>query len=400
MASVKAKFRPSVIEGKEGTVYYQIIQDRVIRQLKTDYRIFADEWNDAENNIIIGNSERSNLLLSLQERMKWDLKRFEMTIRKLGNQKSTFTADEIIGSFQNGTDEQSFFNFMQGVIAHLRQMGKIRTAENYSCTLKSFMQFRQDRDILLSEIDSDLMQLYEAYLHGKGVVRNTSSFYMRILRAVYNRALEKELVEQRNPFRHVYTGVDKTVKRAVPLSAIKRMKNLDLSLQPNLEFARDMFLFSFYTRGMSFIDMAHLKKKDLQNGFLSYRRRKTGQQLVIRWEKCMQEIVGKYPENSLSPYLLPILKYPFEDTNKQYRNVMSVINRKLKEIAGLADISVALSMYCARHSWASAAKSKNVPISVISEGMGHDSEMTTQIYLASLDNSVVDKANFSILREL
>lgn len=112
MASVKAKFRPSVIEGKEGTVYYQIIQNRVIRQLKTDYRIFADEWNDAENNIIIGNSERSNLLLSLQERMKWDLKRFEMTIRKLGNQKSTFTVDEIIGSFQNGTDEQSFFNFM------------------------------------------------------------------------------------------------------------------------------------------------------------------------------------------------------------------------------------------------------------------------------------------------
>ena len=73
----------------------------------------------------------------------------------------------LFGSFQNGTDEQSFFNFMQGVIAHLRQMGKIRTAENYSCTLKSFMQFRQDRDILLSEIDSDLMQLYEAYLHGE-----------------------------------------------------------------------------------------------------------------------------------------------------------------------------------------------------------------------------------------
>ena len=400
MASVKAKFRPSVIEGKEGTVYYQIIQNRVIRQLKTDYRIFTDEWNEAGSCIIVGSSERSNQLLSLQERIEWDLKRLDMIIRQLNNRKAGYTADDIIASFQNNTEGQSLFNFMQSIIARLKQMGKIRTAENYSCTLKSFMQFRQDRDILLSEIDSDLMQLYEAYLHGKGAVRNTSSFYMRILRAVYNRALEKELMEQRNPFRHVYTGVDKTVKRAVPLSAIKRMKNLDLSLQPNLEFARDMFLFSFYTRGMSFIDMAHLKKKDLQNGFLSYRRRKTGQQLVIRWEQCMQEIVGKYPENSLSPYLLPILKYPFEDTNKQYRNVMSVINRKLKEIAGLADISVALSMYCARHSWASAAKSKNVPISVISEGMGHDSEMTTQIYLASLDNAVVDKANHQILKEL
>lgn len=397
MASVKVKFRPSTIEGKEGTVYYQIIQNRVIRQLKTDYRIFTNEWNETEGCIIASCSERSNLLLSLQERMEWDLKRLDMIIRQLENRKAGYTADDIVASFQNNIEGQSFFNFMQGIIARLKQMGKIRTAENYSCTLKSFMQFRGDRDILLSEIDSDLMQLYEAYLHGKGAVRNTSSFYMRILRAVYNRALEKELMEQRNPFRHVYTGVDKTVKRAVPLSAIKRMKNLDLSLQPNLEFARDMFLFSFYTRGMSFIDMAHLKKKDLQNGFLSYRRRKTGQQLVIKWEKCMQEIVNKCHTWDRNPYLLPILNFPNE-SRKQYKYAQSRINVHLKEIANMIGVSIPLSMYVARHSWASIAKSKNIPISVISEGMGHDSELTTQIYLASLDNTIVDNANAQILK--
>lgn len=397
MASVKVKFRPSTIEGKEGTVYYQIIQNRVIRQLKTDYRIFTDEWNENGSCIIVGSSERSDLLLSLQERMEWDLKRLDMIIRQLDNRKAGYTADDIVASFQSNTEGQSLFNFMQGIIARLKQMDKIRTAENYSCTLKSFMQFRGDRDILLSEIDSDLMQLYEAYLHGKGAVRNTSSFYMRILRAVYNRALEKELMEQRNPFRHVYTGVDKTVKRAVPLSAIKRMKNLDLSLQPNLEFARDMFLFSFYTRGMSFIDMAHLKKKDLQNGFLSYRRRKTGQQLVIKWEKCMQEIVNKCHTWDRNPYLLPILNFPNE-SRKQYKYAQSRINVHLKEIANMIGVSIPLSMYVARHSWASIAKSKNIPISVISEGMGHDSELTTQIYLASLDNTIVDNANAQILK--
>ena len=397
MASVKVKFRPSTIEGKEGTVYYQIIQNRVIRQLKTDYRIFTDEWNENGSCIIVGSSERSNLLLSLQERMEWDLKRLDMIIRQLDNRKAGYTADDIVASFQSNTEGQSLFNFMQGIIARLKQMDKIRTAENYSCTLKSFMQFRGDRDILLSEIDSDLMQLYEAYLHGKGAVRNTSSFYMRILRAVYNRALEKELMEQRNPFRHVYTGVDKTVKRAVPLSAIKRMKNLDLSLQPNLEFARDMFLFSFYTRGMSFIDMAHLKKKDLQNGFFSYRRRKTGQQLVIKWEKCMQEIVNKCHTWDRNPYLLPILNFPNE-SRKQYKYAQSRINVHLKEIANMIGVSIPLSMYVARHSWASIAKSKNIPISVISEGMGHDSELTTQIYLASLDNTIVDNANAQILK--
>ena len=397
MASVKVKFRPSTIEGKEGTVYYQIIQNRVIRQLKTDYRIFTDEWNENGSCIIVGSSERSNLLLSLQERMEWDLKRLDMIIRQLDNRKAGYTADDIVASFQSNTEGQSLFNFMQGIIARLKQMGKIRTAENYSCTLKSFMQFRGDRDVLLSEIDSDLMQLYEAYLHRKGAVRNTSSFYMRILRAVYNRALEKELMEQRNPFRHVYTGVDKTVKRAVPLSAIKRMKNLDLSLQPNLEFARDMFLFSFYTRGMSFIDMAHLKKKDLQNGFLSYRRRKTGQQLVVKWEKCMQEIVNKCHTWDRNPYLLPILNFPNE-SRKQYKYAQSRINVHLKEIANMIGVSIPLSMYVARHSWASIAKSKNIPISVISEGMGHDSELTTQIYLASLDNTIVDNANAQILK--
>lgn len=397
MASVKVKFRPSTIEGKEGTIYYQIIQNCVIRQLKTDYRIFTDEWNQAESCIIVSSSERSNLLLSLQERMEWDLKRLDMIIRQLDNRKAGYTADDIVASFQSNTEEQSLFNFMQGIIARLKQMGKIRTAENYSCTLKSFMQFRGDRDVLLSEIDSDLMQLYEAYLHGKGAVRNTSSFYMRILRAVYNRALEKGLMEQRNPFRHVYTGVDKTVKRAVPLSAIKRMKNLDLSLQPNLEFARDMFLFSFYTRGMSFIDMAHLKKKDLQNGFLSYRRRKTGLQLVIRWEKCMQEIVDKRHTCDRNPYLLPILNFQNE-SRKQYKYAQSRINVHLKEIASMIGVFIPLSMYVARHSWASIAKSKNIPISVISEGMGHDSELTTQIYLASLDNTIVDNANAQILK--
>lgn len=397
MASVKVKFRPSTIAGKEGTIYYQIIQNRVIRQLKTYYRIFTDEWNEAGSCIIVGSSERSNLLLSLQERMEWDLKRLDMIIRQLDNRKAGYTADDIVASFQSNTEGQSLFNFMQGIIARFKQMGKIRTAENYSCTLKSFMQFRGDRDILLSEIDSDLMQLYEAYLHGKGAVRNTSSFYMRILRAVYNRALEKELMEQRNPFRHVYTGVDKTVKRAVPLSAIKRMKNLNLSLQPNLEFARDMFLFSFYTRGMSFIDMAHLKKKDLQNGFLSYRRRKTGQQLVIKWEKCMQEIVNKCHTWDRNPYLLPILNFPNE-SRKQYKYAQSRINVHLKEIANMIGVSIPLSMYVARHSWASIAKSKNIPISVISEGMGHDSELTTQIYLASLDNTIVDNANAQILK--
>ena len=399
MASIKVKFRPSTNENKEGTIYYQIIQNRVIRQLKTDYRLFLHEWNEEENLIIATNNSRQNYLQSIEERIDWDIKRLQSIIAHLGNKRVKYSADDIILTFQKQANEQSLFNFMQSVMTQLQQMGKQRTSETYRCTLKSFMQFRENKDVLLEDVGSDLMLMYEAYLRNKGLTKNSTSFYMRILRAVYNRAVEKDLTTNRNPFKHVYTGIDKTIKRAIPLKAIKQIKNLDLSLQPSLDFVRDMFLFSFYTRGMSFIDMAYLKKKDLANGILSYRRRKTGQQLFIRWEKCMQEIVDKYDADCYSPYLLPILQYPYDNRN-QYKNALYRTNKSLKEIAKMVGLSIPLTLYVARHSWASIAKSKNIPISVISEGMGHDSEMTTQIYLASLDNAVVDRANAQILKDL
>lgn len=399
MVSIRLKFRPSTIDGKEGTIYYQVIKNRVVRRIKTDYRIFTSEWNDKSCKLVFECPDRYDYLRAIKDRIKLDMECLERLISRYESANPHFTSDDIVVGFKTKMNELSFFNFMQKQIAQLKQMGKYRTSETYHATLNSFTAFRNGQDLLFAEFDSDLMLMYESYLHNRGVTKNSSSFYMRILRAVYNRAVEKELIEQCYPFKYVYTGIDRTIKRAIPLKAIKQIKSLDLSLQPSLDFARDMFLFSFYTRGMSFIDMAYLKKNDLSNGILSYRRRKTGQQLFIKWEKCMQEIVMKY-DNPLSEYLLPIIKPMNGDERKQYQNAMYLINRKLKDIGKMVGIMLTLTMYVARHSWASVAKNKNVPISVISEGMGHDSELTTQIYLASLDTAIVDKANSMILNSL
>ena len=145
--------------------------------------------------------------------------------------------------------------------------------------------------------------------------------------------------------------------------------------------------------------MAYLRKSDLTNGYITYRRRKTGQQLSIEWTKEMQQILDKYPENE-SQYLIPIIKHSGTNERYTYRNVGYNINRNLKTIAKEIGLSIPLTLYVARHSWASVAKAKGIPLGVISEGMGHDSEATTQIYLASLDTSVVDKANSLILSSL
>ncbi len=213
MSSIKVKFRPSTNENKEGKIYYQIIQNRVIRQLKTDYRLFMHEWNEVDNSIIVNNKCRLNYLQSIKERIDWDIKRLQSIITHLENKRVKYTADDIISTFQKQANEQSLFNFIKAVIAQLQQMGKQRTSETYCCTLKSFMQFREDKDVLLEDIDSDLMLMYEAYLRNKGLTKNSTSFYMRILRAVYNRAVEKDLTINRNPFKHVYTSSIANSKR-------------------------------------------------------------------------------------------------------------------------------------------------------------------------------------------
>ncbi len=401
MATVKIKFRASTVDGRQGTIFYQVIHNRVVRQQNTDYRLYDYEWNSHVLKVILPkfNESRKRYLSAIDDKIRTDIKHFQKVIANFEHIGCDYTADDVIVAFVTDNSENYLFLFMEGIIANLKTLGKIRTSETYAATLSSFRRFRENMDVALDDLDSDVMMAYEVYLKNHGVCSNSSSFYMRNLRAVYNRAVEKGLIINRNPFKHVYTGIDKTIKRAIPLKAIKQIKNLDLSLQPSLDYARDMFLFSFYTRGMSFIDMAYLRRKDLQNGELSYRRRKTGQQLFIHWEMCMQEIVDKY-DNSLSERLLPIIKPKNGDERTQYQNAMYLINRKLKEIGKMVGVQLPLTMYVARHSWASVAKNKNVPISVISEGMGHDSEMTTQIYLASLDTAIVDKANKMILQSL
>lgn len=400
MATVKVKFRPSTVADHEGTIYYQVIHERKVRQLLTDYHMSSSEWDEKRSMVTASQtSERISFILSIRERIRWDIERLTKINHKLNTNGLSYTADDVIDEFNRYAHEYSLFNFMEGIIAKLKQNRKIRTAETYKSTLNSFKKFRQNEDIMLDCLSSEVIEAYEAWHHNRGVTPNTISFYNRILRAVYNRAVEEDVIEDRNPFRHVYTGVDKTVKRSLPLYVIKKIRGMDLSLNPALDFARDMFMMSFYLRGMSFIDMAYLKKSDLKNGYVTYRRHKTGQQLTIEWTNDMQFVLDKYPENE-SDYLLPVIKTTGINERCAYRNVGYNINRSLKQISKMLSLNFRLTMYVARHSWASAAKAKGIPLSVISEGMGHDSEATTQIYLASLDTSVVDRANAVILKSL
>lgn len=274
-------------------------------------------------------------------------------------------------------------------------------AEKYRWSLNKFISFYGSVDMPFSAITPTLMAEFEGFMKGN-VVRNTSSFYMRCLHAIYNRAADEGLtVPGLNPFLHVYTGVDKTQKRALRPSLVKKIKDCDLSRAPQMAFARDIFMLSFYLRGMSFIDMAYLEKGDIKGGYLSYCRSKTAHPLSIKWLPVMSEIVNRYASMCRGNYLLPILSCTdFEKARRQYRAALRNVNRHLLVLGKELSLPIKLTTYVARHSWATAALASRVPLSVIGRCLGHDSEKMTLIYLASFDSSELDDANDKVLQSL
>ena len=402
MTSIKLKFRPSTAPGKEGSLVFQLIQGRSVCRITSEYKIFAEEWDGKTGKILLPapSSPRYAFIVSLKAELQWEIDRLCRMVQESEKETGAVSLGEIAAAFSsNAETPDSVFNFICEQIRHKKGLGKVRSAETYRSMLNSLMHFRKGRDLTFDMMDGGLMELYEAWMLQCGLTRNTTSFYMRILRTNYKLAVERGITADRHPFRHVYCGMDKTMKRSIPFSEIKKINDLELSQKPGLDFARDMFMFSFCTRGMSFIDMAYLKKTDLNNGHLAYRRKKTGQLLTMEWTKQMQDIVDKYKQNG-TRYLLPIITREDGSERRQYHNMMRKINRLLKSIARLTGLQLPLSMYYTRHSWATIAHGKDVPLAIISEGLGHDSETTTQIYLNSIKSSEVDKANRMILEGL
>jgi len=290
--------------------------------------------------------------------------------------------------------------FMQREIAKLEKLGRLGCARNYLETWRSFSTFLKGRELRFAEWDGELVGRYAAWLSARGVCRNTLSFYMRCLRALYNKAVEAGIPLAEAPFHRVYTGIDKTRKRAVDGQWLTRLREADLQRLPALRRTRDVFLFCFYARGMAFVDLAYLRKENISHRMLFYTRRKTGQQLWIRLEPCMQEILDRY-NDSASPYLFPFLHA--EDPSLAYRQYLAALNnynKCLHRLSVCLALSPSLSSYVARHSWATLAHRLQVPLSVISEGMGHTSEKTTRIYLSSLHHAVLDDANQVVIASI
>lgn len=395
MASFKLKFRPSTAKDKEGTLYFQVIHRRSTRTVCTDYHIRPEEWDGRTSSVrVTGTQERQAELQMVVSKVRWDCRQITSLITERELAMVEYTVDDITSAFRLLPPCRTWFGFIHGMIVKKLRVGRPGTAKTYRDALASFSRFRDGEDTTIDALDAETMSLYEAWLKGRGVKRNSSSCYLRTLRTLYRKAAEAGLTTDKDIFRHVFTGFAKTAKRAIPLCSLRAIRQLRLPGGSAIAFARDMFMLGVYLQGIPFVDLAYLKKDDIRNGQLRYSRKKTGQELAVSWEPAMQDIVDSYAHLAKgSPYLLPIITAEDGTERRQYERMEHKVNRYLKKIGVMAGLQTPLTTYTGRHTWASTMRDMGVSLSVISKGLGHESLKTTQVYLSSIDTEDVAKAN-------
>lgn len=361
------------------------------------------QWWDAEKETFISEADNTGLSARYQRQIEKDLQCIRGILCEWDGTGKDYTLADVIARFHIlNKNSDNILSCLTTLENELKDDSQYGNARNLQRALNSFSKFLKGLDLPLNQIDEKLIMEYEQWLRARKVSKNSSSFYMRTLRSAYNKMIIRNRLEQTYPFRNVYTGVERTRKRAVHEEVMIRLQRLDLTHSAPLAFSRDLFLFSYCTRGMAFVDIAHLKKEDISGGMLSYVRHKTGQRLTIRIEPCIEEIIKRYePSVHNSPYLFPIItSNDPEEAFRQYQTALGYHNRKLKKLGNLTGENLHLSSYTARHSWATIARNHNIPLSIISAGMGHTSEKTTNIYLDSIESWLIDKANEDILEAL
>ncbi len=390
MASVKLLFYDHKTL-KDGThpIVLSIIKDRKRKIISLGYSAKTNQWN-FDKNIPNAKHEHAEELRSL---LKTRVRDAEKIIIELDEAGKPYTLDNIVERISEARKKSSFKEYTEDLIQKMKKTGEIGNANVYRNTMIAFLYFLNEPDIDFKNINNRKLNEFRENLLANDRKINTVSFYLRTIRAIYNKAIKDNIVSDKYyPFKDFKIRNEKTIKRAISKETISDIKNLDLSDKKHLDLARDMFLFSFYNRGMNFIDIFYLKEKDIVEGRIIYRRKKTRQTFTIKVTDNANKIIEQYIQNKGPDYyVFPIIKNGNEYTS--YRTATRNLNKYLKEIGKLVNTTIPLTSYVARHSWATIAKRSGIATVVISEGLGHDSEQTTQIYLDSFEDDVLDKAN-------
>lgn len=399
MATVKAVLNKDRVK-KQGdyALVIQIIHKRVKRVIYTPYKLKEEEFDTLQQKAVYTDGVRYTRKQIKEINHFVELKKMEIqkVIGNMAAQNRNFTVEDIVEKYHLDQSDKYLVTFMERHIAKKESQGKIGTARAFRSTLQSLKKYIGNRVVEFVDVDHHFVKQYEEFLCNRNVKQNTIGFYLRNLKTIYNLANESGIeMSACNAFSKIRINTEKTVKRALKQEVIEKLSLMSFSDEPELEMARDLFMFSFYTRGMSFVDIVYLRHSDIVGGVIYYRRRKTNQLMEIAVTAPLQKLIDRYNTDEI--YVLPFINESDQPTlYKKYISIYGIFYRNLSRIKEVLKLTTPLTTYVARHSWATIAKELGVSTTIISEGLGHTSEKTTRIYLKEFDRSVLDSVNEKI----
>lgn len=297
----------------------------------------------------------------------------------------------------------NLISFMAQVSKEREQSGNLGTAHVYKSTLNAIISFWNSDHLQFQEITPEWLKCFEVSLRARGCSWNTVSTYLRTLRAVYNRAVEQHKADYvPHLFRSVYTGTRADRNRALADEDMKKLFNrlFSVGVNPAMRSAQEKFILMFLLRGLPFVDLAYLRKSDLQGNVITYRRRKTGRPLSVTLTPEAMILLQKYiNRDPSSPYLFSILRSEegTAEAYHEYQLALRSFNYQLALLGKFLGLEQRLSSYVARHTWATTAYYCEIHSGIISEAMGHSSITVTETYLKPFKNKKIDEANRKVI---
>ena len=293
---------------------------------------------------------------------------------------------------------EDVFIYMKRCIEKKREQGKESTADLYRASSNWLKCFWGDKKFRWKDITEELVDQFEAYLKTNRLKTNSRNSYLSNVRAMYNAAVkDKLIIPFPNPFSHLKLRREPTEKRALPRNITERIAALRFDDRPDLKQAVDYYTFCYLACGMPFVDLAFLTQDNILGDKIVYNRIKTGVKVSIGITSGMKILLARYHrEGALR--LFPILPNEEKVSHEVYKNRLFHVNKRLKEIGQMLGLQIDLTIYVARHSWASEAHEQDIPIAVISHNLGHISEDTTRIYLAGLSQEKLNKESRKVTK--
>lgn len=385
-------------------IVLRVFKDGKKKIVRMGISVYPEHW-DATKNKIKSNCPNKEYLDSI---ITGSLSKYQKQILEFQSIGKDYSLNQLIEAVDKPLRNISVSEYLESIIQRLMKENRVGNATHYQALYNSLEKFSKINQLQFVDIDVAFLNKYETHLRGIGNKGNTISIKMRTLKAVYNRAVKDNIIKQDYyPFNdyNVSKLKDATRKRSISKEDIQKIIDLDVKVitkrpQSLIQFSKDLFLFSYLGCGINMVDMAHLRKENLFDNRVMYKRHKTGKQISFLLHPLAKDIMEKYNSN-LTGYIFPILDDSVHTTaEQQFRRIKKityVANKNLKKIGDAIGLQIPLTTYVSRHSFATILKRSGVNVAIISEALGHSDLKTTQIYLDTFENSQIDEAMKNLL---